>query len=150
MLSLNAWNIIWIVVNLLVLYLIFKKSLFHLVLTVIKAREDLINEQLENAKKTNEDALEKKKNYEEQLSLAKGEADKIIMEARERAEREKVKTMEKTRKEAQTMMDRAKADIAREEESARRAAQADIARLAMVAAEKIIKSGDESDKRISK
>ena len=72
------------------------------------------------------------------------------MEARERAESEKVKTMEKTRKEAQTMMDRAKADIAREEESARRAAQADIARLAMVAAEKIIKSGDESDKRISK
>lgn len=68
----------------------------------------------------------------------------------ERAESEKVKTMEKTRKEAQTMMDRAKADIAREEESARRAAQADIARLAMVAAEKIIKSGDESDKRISK
>lgn len=48
-------------------------------------------------------------------------------------------------------MDRAKCqDIAREEESARRAAQADIARLAMVAAEKIIKSGDESDKRISK
>ena len=149
MLSLNAWNIIWIVVNLLVLYLIFKKFLFQPVLNVIKAREDLINEQLENAKKTNEDALEKKKNYEEQLSLAKGEADKIIMEARERAESEKVKTMEKTRKEAQTMMDRAKADIAREE-SARRAAQADIARLAMVAAEKIIKSGDESDKRISK
>ena len=150
MLSLNAWNIIWIVVNLLVLYLIFKKFLFQPVLNVIKAREDLINEQLENAKKTNADALEKKKNYEEQLSLAKGEADKIIMEARERAESEKVKTMEKTRKEAQTMMDRAKADIAREEESARRAAQADIARLAMVAAEKIIKSGDESDKRISK
>ena len=125
MLSLNAWNIIWIVVNLLVLYLIFKKFLFQPVLNVIKAREDLINEQLENAKKTNEDALEKKKNYEEQLSLAKGEADKIIMEARERAESEK-------------------------EESARRAAQADIARLAMAAAEKIIKSGDESDKRISK
>ena len=150
MLSLNAWNIIWIVVNLLVLYLIFKKFLFQPVLNVIKAREDLINGQLENAKKTNEDALEKKKNYEEQLSLAKGEADKIIMEARERAESEKVKTMEKTRKEAQNMMDRAKADIAREEESARRAAQADIARLAMAAAEKIIKSGDESDKRISK
>lgn len=105
MLSLNAWNIIWIVVNLLVLYLIFKKFLFQPVLNVIKAREDLINEQLENAKKTNEDALEKKKNYEEQLSLAKGEADKIIMEARERAESEKVKTMEKTRKEAQTMME---------------------------------------------
>ena len=60
MLSLNAWNIIWIVVNLLVLYLIFKKFLFQPVLNVIKAREDLINEQLENAKKTNEDALEKK------------------------------------------------------------------------------------------
>ena len=46
MLSLNAWNIIWIVVNLLVLYLIFKKFLFQPVLNVIKAREDLINEQL--------------------------------------------------------------------------------------------------------
>ena len=62
MLSLNAWNIIWIVVNLLVLYLIFKKFLFQHVFNVIKAREVLINEQLENAKKTNEDALEKKKN----------------------------------------------------------------------------------------
>ena len=57
MLSLNAWNIIWIVVNLLVLYLIFKKFLFQPVLNVIKAREDLINEQLENAKKTNEKEL---------------------------------------------------------------------------------------------
>ena len=45
-----------------------------------------------------------------------------------------------------SFMDKAKADIARDEETARKAAQADIARLAIVAAEKIIKTGDQSGK----
>ena len=44
------------------------------------------------------------------------------------------------------IMDKAKADIARDEEAARKAAQADIARLAIAAAEKIIKTGDQSGK----
>ena len=146
MLKLDVWNIVFTIINLLVLYFIFKKFLFKPVLNVIKEREDKINGQFEEAKKANEDADNKKKEYEDKLIMAKNEADKIVLEARQRAEKEKNQTLESTRKEAQNIMDKAKADIVRDEETARKAAQADIARLAIAAAEKIIKTGDQSGK----
>ena len=39
MLSIDPWNILWTVVNLLVLYLVFKKFLFKPVMKVINARK---------------------------------------------------------------------------------------------------------------
>ena len=150
MLKLDFWNIFFAVVNLLVIYFIFKKTLFQPVLNVIHAREDLIKQQLDNAQKTNEDADKLKKEYEEQISTAKEEADKIVLEARERAEQEKNKKLEMTRIEAQNMLEKAKADIEREQEMAKKSAQADIARLAIAAAEKIIKTGDAHDAGSSK
>ena len=56
MLKLDVWNIVFTIINLLVLYFIFKKFLFKPVLNVIKEREDKINGQFEEAKKANEDA----------------------------------------------------------------------------------------------
>lgn len=150
MLKLDFWNIFFAVVNLLVIYFIFKKTLFQPVLNVIHAREELIKQQLDNAQKTNEDADKLKKEYEEQISTAKEEADKIVLEARERAEQEKNKKLEMTRIEAQNMLEKAKADIEREQEMAKKSAQADIARLAIAAAEKIIKTGDAHDAGSSK
>ena len=44
MLSIDPWNILWTVVNLLVLYLVFKKFLFKPVMKVINAREDMIKQ----------------------------------------------------------------------------------------------------------
>ena len=111
MLKLDVWNIVFTIINLLVLYFIFKKFLFKPVLNVIKEREDKINGQFEEAKKANEDADNKKKEYEDKLIMAKDEADKIVLEARQRAEKEKNQTLESTRKEAQNIMDKAKEDI---------------------------------------
>lgn len=51
MLSIDPWNILWTVVNLLVLYLVFKKFLFKPVMKVINAREDMIKQQFDDAKK---------------------------------------------------------------------------------------------------
>ena len=51
MLKLDVWNIVFTIINLLVLYFIFKKFLFKPVLNVIKEREDKINGQFEEAKK---------------------------------------------------------------------------------------------------
>ena len=97
MLKLDVWNIVFTIINLLVLYFIFKKFLFKPVLNVIKEREDKINGQFEEAKKANEDADNKKKEYEDKLIMAKNEADKIVLEARQRAEKEKNQTLESTR-----------------------------------------------------
>ena len=148
MLSIDPWNILWTVVNLLVLYLVFKKFLFKPVMKVINAREDMIKQQFDDAKKSQEEADALKASYDEKLESAKTEADEIIVNARNRAQAEAA--LEKTRKETEVMLEKAKADIATEKEKATEAAQADIARLALIAARKIVKTGDAHDAGSSK
>ena len=147
MLSIDPWNILWTVVNLLVLYLVFKKFLFK---PVINAREDMIKQQFDDAKKSQEEADALKASYDEKLESAKTEADEIIVNARNRAQEEHEAALEKTRKETEVMLEKAKADIATEKEKATEAAQADIARLALIAARKIVKTGDAHDAGSSK
>lgn len=69
---------------------------------------------------------------------------------RKRAQEEHEAALEKTRKETEVMLEKAKADIATEKEKATEAAQADIARLALIAARKIVKTGDAHDAGSSK
>ncbi len=145
MLSIDPWNILWTVVNLLVLYFIFKKFLYQPVMNVIKAREDMVKSQFADAKKEQDEAEKLKASYEEKLESAKEQADQIILEARDRANQEHVLAVEKTKAETDAMLEKAKKDIANEQEKATKAAEADIARLALVAARKIVKTGDVHD-----
>lgn len=150
MLKIDPWNILWTVVNLLFLYWVFKKFLFDKVMGVINAREELIKSQFEAAKKEKEAANALKVNYEKKLDDANAEANKIVLEARERAEAEQTKTLERTRDEAEQMLQKARRDIESEKEQAQKAAQADIAKLALLAARKIVKTGDAHDAGSSK
>ena len=145
MLSIDPWNILWTVVNLLVLYAIFKKFLYQPVMNVINARDDLVKSQFADAKKEQDDAKALKDAYQDKLESAKTEADQIILEARDRAQKEHEMTLEKTRVEADAMLEKAKSDIANEQEKATKAAEAEIAKLALIAARKIVKTGDAHD-----
>ena len=150
MLSIDPWNILWTVVNLLVLYAIFKKFLYQPVMNVINARDEMVKSQFADAKKEQEDAKALKAEYQDKLERAKTEADQIILEARDRAQKEHERTLEKTRVEADAMLEKAKSDIANEQEKATKAAEADIAKLALIAARKIVKTGDAHDAGSSK
>ena len=142
MLSLNPWDILWTIVNLLVLYAIFRKFLFQPVMNVIHEREEMINKQFEDAQKQQDDAAQMKNEYENQL--------KIILDAKTRAQEEYNSKMEATRAEADHMLEKAKSDIANEQEKATRDAQAKIAELALLAAKKIMKTGEAHDAGSSK
>ena len=80
MLKLDIWNIVWTIVNILVLYAIFRKFLFQPVLKVIQDRENMIKDQIDNAQKVTDDANQLKSDYEKKLEVAKDEADKIIVD----------------------------------------------------------------------
>ena len=101
MLKLDIWNIVWTIVNILVLYAIFRKFLFQPVLKVIQDRENIIKNQIDNAQKVTDDANQLKADYEKKLEVAKDEADKIIVEARQRSEKERAKAIEATKQETQ-------------------------------------------------
>ena len=143
MLSLNPWDILWTIVNLLVLYAIFRKFLFQPVMNIIHEREDMIQKQ-------QDDAAQMKSEYENQLKGAREKADQIILDAKTRAQEEYNNKMEATRAEADHMLEKAKSDIANEQEKATRDAQAKIAELALLAAKKIMKTGEAHDAGSSK
>ena len=150
MLNIDFWTIFWTVVNILVLYAIFRLFLYKPVMKVIEAREKMIQQQFDSADQSRQEALQMKAEYEKELSSAKEEADQIILAARERAEEEHRNSMENTRKEAEHMLERARADIAREQKEAAEAARDEIANLAVLAARKILKTGDIHDAGSSK
>ena len=150
MLKIDPWNIIWTIVNLLFLYFVFKKFLFDRVMDVINKRDEMIKQQFASAQKDKDDAAALKEQYHEKLDSAKKEADQIIIDARARAEEEQERTLERTRDEAEHMLEKARTDIENEKEQATKAAQADIAKLAILAARKIVKTGAAHDAGSSK
>ena len=150
MLKIDPWTIIWTIVNLLFLYFVFKKFLFDRVMDVINKRDEMIKQQFASAQKEKDDAAALKEQYHEKLDSTKKEADQIIIDARARAEEEQERTLERTRDEAEHMLEKARTDIKNEKEQATKAAQADIAKLAILAARKIVKTGDAHDAGSSK
>lgn len=150
MLKIDPWNIMWTVVNLLFLYWIFKRFLFDRVMAVINQREENIQQQFSDAEKKLDDANALKNDYEKKLESAKTEANQIILDAKERAKAKQKETLEITRKQADHMLEKAKADITSEQEKATKAAQEQIAKLAVIAARKIIETGDSDDANRSK
>ena len=145
MLSLNVWNLLFTIINVLVLYLLMKKFLFKPVLAVLEKRKEMIATNMEEARKSQQEAEKLKCDYEEKLSSAKEEAQVIVHNARELAEQERAGILEKTRVESEQMIEKAKAAILTEQEQAQQEAKEEIAKLAVLAARKIIEAGDAHD-----
>lgn len=64
-------NLVFTIINLLVLYLLMKKFLFGPVIHVMDQRQQMLDQQLEEAKKTEDRANELQKKYENALKSAK-------------------------------------------------------------------------------
>ena len=107
MLSINPWNILWTVVNLLVIYAIFRKFLFQPVMNVINAREEMINNQFKSAKNAEDEADKLKKEYHDKIKTAKTEADQILADAKERADEAYNSQMEDIRVETERLKEKA-------------------------------------------
>ena len=66
-------NLIWIIVNLIIFYLLIRKFLFKPVLGMIEKRKKMIEDQFAAADETNAQANELKQKYEASLGGAKEE-----------------------------------------------------------------------------
>ena len=84
--SVNIWQILISLVNLLILTLILKHFLFKPVKKVMDSRRAAIDEDYAQAKAAREEAEESRLNYEAAMSAAKQTGDQIIAEATRTAE----------------------------------------------------------------
>ena len=86
MLEFHLSTILWTVINLLVLYLFLRKFLFGRINAVLEKREAMVKQNLDAAEESNQQAQAFKTKYEEKLTGAMQEADRIMAEAQNRAQ----------------------------------------------------------------
>ena len=79
--SINIWQIIISLLNLVILFLIIKKFLYKPVKRMLSERQNTIQKQYDDAEQAKSDAINAKTQYEEKLSAASLEADGIIQSA---------------------------------------------------------------------
>ena len=149
MLSLD-WNIIWTFVNIIVLFLFFKKFLFGPVTAIMDKRTKAIEDSFQEAENKNTEALAIKTNYEQMLENADEEAAKIIKEAKERASLEHDRQIKETQLEAAKIIEEANKTIELERKRSLQGVQSEIAGLAMLAASKVIQKNvdDHTNKQL--
>lgn len=136
MLTLNL-DIIWTFINILVLFFLLKKFLFTPVTKMIGKRTAMIQDQLSAAKTAMNDAEKKKSDCAALLGGANAEADKIIKEAKARADRVYQTRLEQAEQDAKALLASAEKQIAKEKEQSMQKAKDEVADLVLAAAEKL-------------
>lgn len=150
MLDIDHWNFIWAAVNFILLFVLLKIFLFKPVNKIMDERTRTIQDDLDAAKKSKEEAEALKKEYEDSISDAKQKAQEIIMKAHEDAESEKTAILKKSQEEADQLISDANKSIENERKRVLAQAQTQIADLAIEAASKIIGENldDEKNRRL--
>ena len=82
--SLNIWQIIISLLNLVILFFLFRKFLFEPVKKVIAKRQEEVDSRYDSASKAEADAMELKSSWETRMKSVEDEAGAIIKEAVEK------------------------------------------------------------------
>ena len=132
-------NVVFTIINLIVLYLLMKKFLFGPILNVMEQRKNMIDQQFASAKDT----------YEDALKSAKDESMRIVNQAKDEAKVQAERIVKDANTQAGAMLDKAKADIRTEQENAMKAMESRVAEIALDAASKIMGEKNSSQQDLS-
>ena len=138
MLRLDVWNLVFTVINLIVLFLLMKKFLIGPVTAIIEKRASLIEGQLLNASSAEKTALELKNQYVDSIKNARVKTDEMLEAARKNAGTEYDRILKEADIKTGKIIDDAEKTIRIEREKALREMQSEIAGLAIIAATKVV------------
>lgn len=113
--------------------------LYKPVMTVLAERQELVAKSVTEAKQMEQLFAHADDEAESRVKAADSEAEKIVALAREAANAEKVRLLKEAEARAALVTKDAEARISESRERARRESERDIARLALFAAEKVLK-----------
>ena len=136
--SVNVWQILISLVNLLLLFLIIKKFLFKPVMTVLEKRRQEIDGQYAEADAAIEEANLSKKQWEEKLAAAEDEAEAIIQTAAENAKYRGDKLIEDAQKRAESIVRVAESEAELERKKATDSMKQEIVEVSGALAEKLL------------
>jgi len=141
-----SWELLFQIINTVILFLVLKKILFKPVLNIIEKRENMIQEDLAAGAKAKNEGIALKKEYEEKVSIAKEEGREIIRQATARAEEKSNQIISDAQAEVVSLKAKASKDIAQEKEQAIAEIRSDISDIAILAASKVLEEDIDKSK----
>lgn len=138
-------SIIYTLVNMLLLYALFRIFLFKPLNRVLDQRRATVQSSLDQAEDSARQAAALERQYQEKIQLAQGEAEDIIRQAKEQAAQIRQQMQKQTQEEIEQQKEKFRRQMALERETAMKESRGEIAMLAMLAAAKILGRELDSD-----
>ena len=131
-------NLVWTIINIIVLYLLLKHFLIGPVTNIMDRRRQMIEDGFKNAQAAQDDANRLKQEYEEALKGAKQESVRILENARTEAKSEYDRIVGEAGERAGSIIESAKETVRMEREQTMNELRTEIAGLAVASAGKIL------------
>lgn len=136
--SINLWQILISLCNLLILFLILKKFLYNPVKRVMKERQEALDSQYEQAAAAEQTALSHQKEWEERLAAAQTDANRIIETAAQQAEHRGEQIVSEAKLKAEDIVRDAKSQAALEQKKAQAGIKKEIIDVSTLLTEKML------------
>ncbi|MDX9871691.1 MAG: F0F1 ATP synthase subunit B [Clostridia bacterium] len=136
--SVNPHDLIWAIVNFLILVAILNKFLYKPILGMLDTRKQEIKNRLDEAEGARADAVQLKEEYAKEMQNARLEAQEIIVKATKLAEESKSGIVAEARQESEKVLKKAQEEIRLEKEKAKVELRNEVAALAVMAAGRVI------------
>ena len=137
-LNINFYTALFTLINTLVLFFVLTKLLFKPVMKLISDRQKEIDDLYDSAGRDRQEAQQLRQEYTRKLADAQQTGERLVKEAVARGQAREEEILQNARSEADAIMAKAEADIAREKKKAVNDAKDEIAGLAMEIAGKVV------------
>ena len=134
----NFWTALFVLLNTIALFLVFKKYLYGPVMKMIHDRQKEIDDMYSEADTARSSAKAMESEYKEKLSVAAETGERIVKEATARGQSREEEILRQANAEASAILDKAAADIAMEKKKAINDAKDEISGMAIAIAEKVV------------
>lgn len=136
--SVNLWQILISLANLLIIFFILKRFLFKPVQKVMQARQDQVNKLYGEAEESRSAAAGMKQEYEARLASAREEADGLVRTAVQTAQRKSDQIVAEASGQASRLKQKAEEEIAMERRQMLSGVREEISDLAVGIASKVV------------
>ncbi len=136
--SVNLWQILVSVCNLLLLLWVVKKFLYGPVKEILRKRQGTLDDMYDQAREAKEQALSCQREYEDKLSGADDEARLLIQNAVDTAKAREDEMLVQAKEKADGILRQARAEAALEQKKARSEIRREIVDVSAMLAEKIL------------
>ena len=136
--SVNIWQILISLANLLILFTVMKKFLFKPVQKVMDARQGQVERIYADAEQDRSDAASMKQEYEARLATAREEADTLVRNAVTTAQRRGDAIVQEASSQASHLRQKAEEEIARDKRQMLLDVRSEISDMAVSIASKVV------------